>query len=187
MPKLFFVDDQEDFLPTLEVVVAHTPKLNMERYVGSNKAVERFMTAIKKDPQRPNEHFYILDINMPVPNQLKLEPIWPKEYQGDYQYCGIALAKWLSNQGTPNDHIALCTHWSSERDRHQELLEELELDGVKWISKHEITNLFDQLQDWEPKEGEKASFSIQQEEEEKASFSIQQELKEKKGGETHHG
>jgi hypothetical protein len=155
MPKkLFYVDDQEDTLYLIktlfdEMVFRSVLELELKLYVGTGRIVQIFMNKMEK--QNAEQHYYILDINMPIPRQLKLQAgIWPQDHPGDSQYCGIALAKWLhTKKDVPQKHIALLTHWVDLQEFHQNVLSELELDDVVWVAKHKIRrHLGKKLKEW---------------------------------------
>lgn len=140
--KIYFVDDQEDTIYSLQTIfdeIFNSDILELNReYVGTDNIVQRFMKDIEE--QNAEEHYYILDINMPASKQLKLKGrIWPEDHIGDNQYCGIALAKWLhTEKKVPQEHIVLLTHWVNFEETHKDVLSELELDGVRWVAKHKI-------------------------------------------------
>jgi hypothetical protein len=131
MANLYYVDDQMDYIASLNSSLAIADpgsKLKFESYVGVNRAVERFMDAIQKSPLDPLDAF-LLDINMPAPNRLKLaRNVWPDGHAGDHQFCGIALAKWLVIKNpVASQQIAFITHWEILRVEHQEVAGKLNL------------------------------------------------------------
>jgi hypothetical protein len=151
MPKkLFYLDDQEDTLSSLENIfyeIVDTKILELEPEVGTRQIVQGFMKKIKENPE---QHYYILDINMPASRELKqIRGIWPQDHLGDIQFCGIALAKWLTEKGVPQDHITLLTHWVNFEETHKDVLSELKIDGVRWVAKHQIRrNLGPIFEEW---------------------------------------
>jgi DNA-binding LytR/AlgR family response regulator len=153
MPKkIFYVDDQEDTLSSVETIFYE--KLNpsvieLELHVGSYLVVQAFMNKIEE--QYTEQHCYVLDINMPTSRELKLtRGIWPQDHLGDSHFCGIALAKWLhTKKGVPQEHIVLLTHWVNFKETHQDVLSELEVDSVRWVAKHQIRrNLGHIFEEW---------------------------------------
>jgi hypothetical protein len=156
MPKkLFYLDDQEDTLSSLETIfyeIIQPNVIQLKKEVGTNQIVQAFMNKIEEE--NAEQHYYILDINMPVPKKLKLKGgIWPQNHLGDNQYCGIALAKWLhTEKEVPKEHIALLTHWVNFEETHKDVLSELQIDGVRWVAKHQIRrNLGNIFEEWREK------------------------------------
>lgn len=129
---LHYVDDQTDYHASLEMALAMAGnKPELKSWLGGD-AVEKFMREIH--PTATDR--YLIDINMPVPRELKKLAIWPKSGV-DPHSCGIALAKWLVEKKKCDiARIAFSTHWGQENIRIQEELEELIIGPGKVFNKN---------------------------------------------------
>jgi hypothetical protein len=138
MIRLFYVDDQTDFLGRLKSKLSSMPgpALELKDYVGPNDPVDRFMKEFKGSPPS-TEDYFLLDINMVVPHSLKRDKdVWPAEVDNHNQICGIALAKWLVKQfKLKAKNIAFFTHWHKMEQEHQEIIQKLGLQGSHYLKK----------------------------------------------------
>ncbi len=139
---LYYVDDQDDYLATLETelaIIQSDYQLN-SRFVGMIPA-ERFMGEVDKSLTLNDSDLFLIDVNMPTPRELKrISKIWPTNHLGDDQYCGIALAAWLINDNkVQKERIAFITHWNSEQGEHEKALKELK---IKFDSDSGAANYF---------------------------------------------
>ncbi|MCP4702790.1 MAG: hypothetical protein GY862_38915 [Gammaproteobacteria bacterium] len=142
MSRLFYIDDQTDFLPVLLSKLSSYPaELELIKYVGADDPVSNFIKVIRKEHVIEKDCF-LLDINMPAPPTLKRKKVWPESIGEDYnQFCGIALAKWLEQEcGVKIQQITFITHWQSYKEDHIEAIEELGLDlpDENYITKNDL-------------------------------------------------
>ena len=145
--RLFFVDDEDYYLTQVRVTLAQRSSHVALQAIIDDRPVGRFMRTY--DVGRTDDWF-LLDISMPEDRELEHAlNVWPERHGGNYQICGLALAKWLvAYRGIDPHRIALVTKWAQRRHFHSDKLRELGLtlgtDGIAYISN---TNVH-QLSDW---------------------------------------
>lgn len=144
MTDLYYVDDQRDFLPSLQMDIAWVDNINLKDYVGAYQPAE-FLKAFEAGHIPKDSAAFLLDLAMPTPPiLLKNDGLWANNERGDDHFCGIALAKYLKENGIDLSKIALITHWANLETAHNQALEQLQLHNIKRISKGHAT----QLKNW---------------------------------------
>lgn len=141
MPTLFYVDDQDLLVPTInEIIRFRYDDWHLEHYAPP-RTVADFMSDMDQYQGTQGDRF-LFDIFMPVPRRLSLSSFWPEKRQGDEHFCGITLAKWLNHEkNVAACCIAFLTHVDRPTEHRNALSQLFESQQPAYITKSHVTVL----------------------------------------------